>query len=65
MYRICIRAVKTRMATNKYVIGKVRVRQRVSERRDATPLVERAVYPPESKVSQYTPIDGYEVVHTK
>lgn len=38
-----MKAVTTRMKTRRYVIGKVKARQSVSERSEATPLVDRAV----------------------
>lgn len=43
MYLICMTAVPTRIATSRYVTGKVMARQRVYESMEATPLVERAV----------------------
>ena len=42
-YRICANADITRMKTSRYVMGKVRARHRVSDSKDATPLVDKAV----------------------
>jgi hypothetical protein len=45
-YLICITAVKIRMATSKYVTGNVRALNKVYESIEATPFVDKAVYPP-------------------
>jgi hypothetical protein len=45
-YLTCITAVEIRTAKRAYVTGVVRALQSVEESIDATPLVERAVYPP-------------------
>ena len=42
-YLICMTAVKTRVATSKYVTGKVMARHKVYDSMEATPLVDRAV----------------------
>lgn len=51
MYRICITALKTSMATRAYVIGNVMTCHKVNDSKDATPFVDRAVYPPNDVIS--------------
>ena len=64
IYLICIRALKTRTKTSRYVMGKVIACHNVYERSEETPFVDRAVYPPIFLYIAIFPVFGHWFVLT-